>query len=90
MTLATYRKHAALLCTVCLLCGLEFMQTGMLAFASVPIRSQISASPEAYSFIACVYACVAVVVISIQRWLVERTGWRNYVIGSIAVYVVGA
>jgi hypothetical protein len=66
------------------------MQTGMLAFASVPIRSQISASPEAYSFIACVYACVAVVVISIQRWLVERTGWRNYVIGSIAVYVVGA
>jgi MFS family permease len=90
MTFATYRKHAALLFTVFLLCGLEFMQTGMLAFASVPIRNEISASPEEYSFIACVYACVAVVVISIQRWLVERTGWRNYVIGSVAVYVVGA
>ncbi|KDB08154.1 major facilitator superfamily MFS_1 [Burkholderia sp. lig30] len=85
-----HRKHAALLCTVCLLCALEFLETGMLAFASVPIRNEISASPEEYSFIASLYACVAVVAISVQRWLVERVGWRSYIVGSIAIYVAGA
>ncbi|AUZ62244.1 Multidrug resistance protein B (plasmid) [Pseudomonas sp. XWY-1] len=85
-----YRKHGALLATVCLLCGLEFLQTGMLAFASVPIRGEIDASPEEYSLVAALYACVAVVVIGKQRWLTERLGWRNYMIGSIGVYIAGA
>ncbi|HDZ2453965.1 TPA: MFS transporter [Klebsiella pneumoniae] len=85
-----YRKHAALLLTVCLLCGLEFLQTGMIAFASVPIRGEIDASPEEYSLVAALYACVAVVVIANQRWLTERLGWRSYMIGSIVVYVIGA
>ena len=76
-----YRKHGALLATVCLLCGLEFLQTGMIAFASVPIRGEIDASPEEYSLVAALYACVAVVVIAKQRWLTERLGWRNYMIG---------
>ncbi|HBR2605941.1 TPA: MFS transporter [Klebsiella pneumoniae] len=85
-----YRKHGALLLTVCLLCGLEFLQSGMIAFASVPIRGEIDASPEEYSLVAALYACVAVVVIANQRWLTERLGWRNYMIGSIVVYIIGA
>ncbi|EHD19983.1 MULTISPECIES: MFS transporter [Brenneria] len=85
-----YRKHGALLATVCLLCGLEFLQTGMIAFASVPIRGEIDASPEEYSLVAALYACVAVVAIAKQRWLTERLGWRNYMIGSIIVYIAGA
>ncbi|MDM0054170.1 MFS transporter [Variovorax fucosicus] len=90
MSLPVYRKHGALLTTVCLLCGLEFLQTGMLAFASVPIRGEIDASPEEYSLVAALYACVAVVVIAKQRWLTERLGWRSYMIGSIGVYIAGA
>lgn len=85
-----YRKHYALLITVSLLCGLEFLQTGMLAFASVPIRGEISASPEEYSLVAALYACVAVVVISQQRWLTERIGWQKYMMGSFGIFIVGA
>ncbi|XAH22143.1 MFS transporter [Xylophilus sp. GW821-FHT01B05] len=85
-----YRKHGALLMTVYLLCALEFLQTGMIAFASVPIRGEINASPEEYSLVAALYACVAVVAISKQRWLTERLGWRNYVLGSIGIYIAGA
>jgi MFS family permease len=85
-----YRKNAALLVAVGLLCALEYLQAGMIAFASAPIRGEIDASPEEFTLVAALYACIAVVVISKQRWLVERLGWRNFMLGSISIYVVGA
>jgi DHA2 family multidrug resistance protein len=85
-----YRKHAALLITVGLLCALEYLQAGMIAFASAPIRGEIEASPEEFTLVAALYACVAVVVISKQHWLIERLGWRNFMLGSISIYVLGA
>jgi MFS family permease len=85
-----YRKNAALLITVGLLCALEYLQAGMIAFASAPIRGEIEASPEEFTLVAALYACIAVVVISKQRWLTERLGWRNFMLGSISLYVVGA
>ncbi|WP_447791021.1 MFS transporter [Pseudomonas farris] len=85
-----YRKNAALLVTIGLLCALEYLQAGMIAFASAPIRGEIDASPEEFTLVAALYACIAVVVISKQRWLVERLGWRNFMLGSISIYVLGA
>ncbi|HEX8593862.1 MAG TPA: MFS transporter [Pseudomonas sp.] len=85
-----YRKNAALLTTVGLLCALEYLQAGMIAFASAPIRGEIDASPEEFTLVAALYACIAVIVISKQRWLVERLGWRNFMLGSISIYVLGA
>jgi DHA2 family multidrug resistance protein len=85
-----YRKNAALLITVGLLVALEYLQAGMIAFASAPIRGEIDASPEEFSLVVALYACIAVVVIAKQRWLTERLGWRNFMLGSIALYVVGA
>lgn len=85
-----YRKNAALLSTIFLLCLVEFLQVGMVAFASAPIRGEIDASPEEYSFVAAIYACLAVVVIAKQHWLIERLGWRHYVLASIAIHIVGS
>lgn len=85
-----YRRYPALLSTIALMCALDFLQSGMIAFASVPIRGEIDASPEEYSLIAALYACVAVVVIAKQRWLTERLGWRNYILGSITIFIAGA
>jgi MFS family permease len=85
-----YRKNAALLLTVALLCALEYLQAGMIAFASAPIRGEIDASPEEFTLVAALYACIAVVVISKHRWLTERLGWRNYMLGSVSIYVLGA
>ncbi len=85
-----YRRHAPLLVTIFLLCSIEFLQTGMIAFASVPIMGEIGAGPEEYSLVAALYACMAVVSISKQRWFTERLGWRNYVLCSAGVFIVGA
>lgn len=84
-----YRKNAPLLITVGLLCALEYLQAGMIAFASAPIRGEIDASPEEFTLVSALYACVAVVVISKQRWLVERLGWRTFMMSSIGIYVIG-
>jgi MFS family permease len=85
-----YRRHAPLLVTIFLLCGIEFLQTGMIAFASLPIMGEIGAGPEEYSLVAALYACMAVVSISKQRWFTERLGWRNYVLASAGVFIAGA
>ncbi|WP_448093013.1 MFS transporter [Pseudomonas lini] len=85
-----FKKHPILLITITLLCSVEFLQTGMIAFAAAPIRGEIEASPEEYSLVAALYACLAVIVISKQRWLTERLGWRNYLLSSIAIFIAGS
>jgi MFS family permease len=79
-----------LLATIFMLNATEFLQAGMMAFASGPIMGEISASPEEFSLAAAVYACLAVAAISRLRWFVERMGWRSYVQMSVAVFVIGA
>ncbi len=78
-------RHIAIL----LLTTVQFLESTMIAFASSPIRGEIQASPEQYSFVAALYACIAVVAIANVRWFSERMGWRNYVLISIALYIIG-
>ncbi|CAI0940355.1 Multidrug resistance protein B [Serratia ficaria] len=62
----------------------------MIAFAAAPIMGETGSSPEEYSFVTAAYACVAIVMISLQRWLVERIGWRIYIWSSLAIFSFGA
>lgn len=79
----------ALLGTIFLLTLLEFLQTGMIAFAASPIMGEIGASPEEFSLTTVAYAAVAISTISKQRWLVERLGWRNFVMVSLGLFILG-
>ncbi|WP_257993373.1 MFS transporter [Cupriavidus pauculus] len=69
---------------------MDFLQNGMVAFAAMPIMGEIGASPEEYSTVAAAYASVAVVMIALQHWLVERLGWRRHVQGTLMATAVGA
>jgi len=79
-----------LLLTIGALTTIDFLQNGMVAFSAAPIMGEIGASPDQYSTVAAAYASVAVVVIALQRWIVERVGWRRYVQGSLAAAALGA
>jgi MFS family permease len=83
-------REAALLATIFLLNGIEFLQGGMIAFGAGPIIGEIGASPEEFSLATAVYAVVAIAAISQQRWLIERMGWRHFVQASVAVFIIGA
>jgi MFS family permease len=83
-------RRIALLAAIFTLCATEFLQSGMIAFSSAPIMGEIGAAPEEFSMIAALYACVAVITIAKQQWLMERVGWRVYLGGSCLVFVAGA
>lgn len=79
-----------LLLTIFLLTATEYLQSGMIAFAAAPIMGGIGAGPEEFSLVSAMYACVAIAVISKQRWLAERLGWRRFVLCSLFVFIGGA
>lgn len=83
-------KQRMLLVTIFLLTTIEFLQAGMFAFAASPIEGETGTSPEEFSFMTAAYACVAIIMIANQRWIVERTGWRLYVWCSLLVFITGA
>jgi MFS family permease len=76
--------------TIFLLALFEFLQAGMTAFAAAPIMGGTGIGPEAFSAVAAVYASVAIVALSMHRWLVERLGGRRFIQAAAAVSVLGA
>ena len=86
MTQPTPKPPLPLLFTILLLNLLEFLHSGMIAFAASPIMGEIGAAPEEFSLATACYACVAVATIAKQRWLVERLGWRRFVLISLAMF----
>lgn len=75
--------------TIFLLMIINFLQVGMIAFAASPLMGELGVSPQEYSLSTAAYAAVAVVTISKQRWLVERLGWKHYILASLAIFFIG-
>jgi MFS family permease len=83
-------REGALLAAIFLLCGIEFLQGGMIVFGTAPIIGEIGAAPEDFTLVTVVYAVVAMTALSKQRWLIERMGWRGFLQASVAVFILGA
>lgn len=88
--ITTPGKQRILLLIIFLLTLTDMLQSGMMAFAAGPLMGETGTSPEQYSFITASYACVAILMISKQRWIVERTGWRLYIAVSLMIFAAGA
>ncbi|QVQ27645.1 MFS transporter [Achromobacter deleyi] len=84
------RPPAALLLVIGALTFIDFLQNGMVTFAAAPIMGEIGASPEEYTTVAVIHACVAVVMIALQGWLVHHLGLRRYLLASLAAAGAGA
>lgn len=76
--------------TISILVAIEFLQSGMTAFAAGPIMGEVSITPEDFSLIAAVYASLAILVISMQRWFVEWLGGRRFIQYATAVSAAGS
>jgi hypothetical protein len=80
----------ALLVTIFVFNLIEFLQSGMIVFAAVPTMGRIGVSPEEYGVINALYASMAVLSISQMTVLIQRLGWRNYLLGSVLLFMLGA
>lgn len=80
----------ALLAAIFVFNFIEFLSTGMTVFAAPAIMGHVGASPEEYATISALYAAVAVLSISQLTVLMQRLGWRNYLLGAVLCYMLGA
>ncbi|GGY25400.1 MFS transporter [Paludibacterium paludis] len=71
------------------LAALEFVQNGMLNFASSYVMGGVRGGPEEFSFAAMAYAVCALVALFHHRWCVDRWGPRRFVQASLAVFALG-
>jgi MFS family permease len=62
----------------------------MIVFAAAPTMGRIGVSPEQYSVINALYASLAVLSISQMTVLIQRLGWRDYLLGSVLLFMLGA
>lgn len=69
--------------------SIEFLQNGMLNFASAYIMGGVGATPEEYSLSAMAYASAAIPCLFMHTWMVERLGYRNFVLLSILAFACG-
>ena len=76
--------------TIFVLAITEFLQSGMTAFAAAPIMGEVGMDPQEFSLVAAVYASVAILAISMQRWWVERIGGRLFLQLSAVVSITGS
>jgi MFS transporter, DHA2 family, multidrug resistance protein len=80
----------ALLAAIFIFIFIEYMQSGMTVFAAGQTMGQIGASPEEYSFLTGMYGAVAVLMISQMTVLIQRFGWRDFLVGSTLLSALGA
>lgn len=76
--------------TIFVLTAIEFLQLSMVAFGAQPLMGELSMTPEDFSLVAAVYASVAILLISMQRWLVTRFGGRLMIQCATAISLLGA
>jgi len=79
-----------LLINIMLMAALEFMQNGMVSFASAFISGGVGAAPEEFSLAAAAYAGTAILMISKHHWLVQRLGYRRFIRLSLLLFTLGA
>lgn|SRR6185437_11409694 len=85
-----HSSHRLLYATIAALTAIEFLQLSMTAFAAAPIMGELGMSPEDFSLANAVYASVAILAISMQRWFVERIGGRRFIRCATAISILGS
>ena len=67
----------------------EFLHGAVAALNAGPIMGDIGVGPREYSMSAAVYATAAITAIALQRWAIERLGWRRFVQLSVLSFAAG-
>ncbi|QEL54259.1 MFS transporter [Chromobacterium paludis] len=88
-TESPYDGRARLL-AIALIAWLEFLQNGLLNFASSQVMGGIGAGPEEFSLAAMAYALFAILALFNHQWCVERFGSRRHLQASLLLFGLGA
>lgn len=84
------RHVRGLLAMISAITCVEFLETGMVTFAAASIMSGLGLGAEAFAFAFTLYGVAAIFMLYKHQWMVERLGYRNFILGSLAVFALGA
>lgn len=68
----------------------EFFETGLVMFSASQIMTGLDLSPEAFAFAFTLYGVGSIFMLFKHQWMVERLGYRDFALASLAVFVLGA
>lgn len=73
-----------------LLVACEFVESGSVLFAAGRIGEGLAAGPSGLAAVLAVYAAAGMLAIGLQQQLTQQFGYRHYLTGSLALFIVGA
>ena len=68
----------------------EFLENGVVLFGAGQITQGLALSPQAFALLYMAYGAAAIVMLYKHRWMVERLGYRRFVLASLAVFGLGS
>ncbi|XQU76925.1 Major Facilitator Superfamily protein [Cupriavidus sp. H18C2] len=90
LRLLTHRQRQTLIMALLgLTTGVEFLENIMFVFASSHIVGGIDADPRSFALVQAAYAVGSMMMILKQQWLARRFGYRNYLTGSLLLFMGG-
>lgn len=70
--------------------SVEFIENGMVMFAASQIMSGLNLSAREFALAYTLYGVAAIVMLYKHRWMVERLGYRRFVLLSLGVFGMGS
>lgn len=67
----------------------EFFETGLVMFGASRIMAGLALSPGEFALAYTLYGVASIFMLYKHQWMVERLGYRRYILGSLAVFAVG-
>ena len=68
----------------------EFLENGVVLFGAGQITAGLALSAQAFALLYMAYGAAAIVMLYQHRWMVERLGYRRFVLASLAVFGLGS
>jgi DHA2 family multidrug resistance protein len=87
---AAAAPRPGLLATIFVFNFFEFLQSGMVLFATAATLGRIGAAPEEYTLVTALYAAVAMLAVSQMTVLIQRFGWRDFMAATSLLCAAGA
>jgi len=68
----------------------EFFENSLVVFSAARIMAGMALTPEQFAFTFTLYGVGAIFMLYKHQWVVERIGYRNFVLASLAVFSLGS
>lgn len=79
----------ALLRSIAAITCVEFFETGLVMFAASGIMAGLGLSPGEFALAYTLYGVASIFMLYKHQWMVERLGYRTFILGSLAIFALG-